>query len=317
MKRRKEQIEESVARYLQQMDSADRQEPSLARTTKTARLKGKIATLKEEMRRLAKLEARMLAAPDKQISLTDPDARSMATSGSGMVGYNVQAAVDTEHHLIVAHEVTNVGSDRAQLCAMAKRTKAVLGTDALDVVADRGYFDSKEILACEEAGITVTLAKPQTSNSRAKGRFVKQDFRYVKDDDEYICPAGDRLVYHYTTVEKRRILRRYWTPVCKDCAIKDQCTTGKERRITRWEYEHVLETVQRRLDEHPEKMRQRRETVEHPFGTIKYWMGYTHFQMKTLKRVGTEMALHVLAYNLKRVINIIGVDPLIAAMWAA
>ena len=317
MKRRKEQIEESVARYLQQMDSADRQEPSLARTTKTARLKGKIATLKEEMRRLAKLEARMLAAPDKQISLTDPDARSMATSGSGMVGYNVQAAVDTEHPLIVAHEVTNVGSDRAQLCAMAKRTKAVLGTDALDVVADRGYFDSKEILACEEAGITVTLPKPQTSNSRAKGRFVKQDFRYVKDDDEYICPAGDRLVYHYTTVEKGRILRRYWTPVCKDCAIKDQCTTGKERRITRWEYEHVLETVQRRLDEHPEKMRQRRETVEHPFGTIKYWMGYTHFQMKTLKRVGTEMALHVLAYNLKRVINIIGVDPLIAAMRAA
>ena len=213
--------------------------------------------------------------------------------------------------------MTNVGSDRAQLCAMAKRTKAVLGTDALDVAADRGYFDSKEILACEEAGITVTLPKPQTSNSRAKGRFVKQDFRYVKDDDEYICPAGDRLVYHYTTVEKGRILRRYWTPLCQDCAIKDLCTTGKERRITRWEYEHVLETVQRRLDEHPEKMRQRRETVEHPFGTIKYWMGYTHFQMKTLKRVGTEMALHVLAYNLKRVINIIGVDPLIAAMRAA
>ncbi len=156
MKRRMEQIEESVARYLDQLDSADRQEPSLARTTKTARLKDKIAILKEEMRRLEKLEARMLATPDQQISLTDPDARSMATSGrgSGMVGYNVQAAVDTKHHLIVAHRVTNVGTDSSQLSAMAKQTKAALKADALDVVADRGYFNGKEILACDEAAPT-------------------------------------------------------------------------------------------------------------------------------------------------------------------
>jgi hypothetical protein len=319
MKRRKAQVEESVERYLHQMDSADRQEPSLARTTKTARLKDKIVTLKEEMRRLEALEVEMLAAPDKQLSLTDPDARSMATSGrgSGMVGYNVQSSVDIKHHLIVAHDVTNVGSDRAQLSAMAEQTKAVLETDALDVVADRGYYNGDEILACEEAGVTVTLPKPLTSGVMAKGRFGKQDFRYVKDDDEYICPAGERLVHHYTNVEKGRTLRRYWTTVCQGCAIKAKCTTGKEHRITRWEHEEVLETVQRRLDEHPEKMRQRRETVEHPFGTIKYWMGYTHFQMKTLKRVRTEMALHVLAYNLKRVMNIMGVDPLIAAMRAA
>ena len=319
MQRRMEQIEESVARYLDQLDSGDRQEPSLARTTKTHRLKDKIATLKEEMGRLEKLEARMRATPDRQISLSDPDARSMATSGrgSGMVGYNVQAAVDTKHHLIVAYEVTNVGTDRSQLSAMAKQTKAALKTDKLDVVADRGYFSSLEILACDEAGITVTLPKPLTSGSKAKGRFGKQDFVYLAQDDVYLCPAGERLVYHYTNQEKGLTLRRYWTTACQGCAIKDRCTTGKERRITRWEQEHVIEAVQRRLDEHPEKMRQRRETVEHPFGTIKSWMGSTHFQMKTLKRVGTEMALHVLAYNLKRVMNIMGIVPLIEAMSAA
>jgi transposase len=319
MKRRKEQIEESVERYLHQLDSADRQEPSLARTTTTARLNDKIATLKEEMQRLRKLEVAMLQAPDQQISLTDPDARSMATSGrgSGMVGYNVQAAVDIKHHLIVSHEVTNQGTDRAQLSSMAKQTKAAMETDALDVVADRGYFSSKEILACDEAGITVTLPKPLTSGIKAKGRFGKQDFRYVASEDVYICPAGERLVYHYTNEEKGLTLRRYWTNACQNCAIKHRCTTGKERRIRRWEHEHVLETVQQRLDEHPEKMRQRRETVEHPFGTIKSWMGSTHFQMKTLKRVAIEMALHVLAYNLKRVINIMGIRPLIAAMSAA
>jgi len=322
MERRMAQIEESVERYLHQLDSADRQEPSVARRTKTVQLKEKMATLKREMRRLKELEARMEAAPGQQVSLTDPDARSMATSGrgSGMVGYNVQAAVDTAHHLIVAHEVTNVGTDRAQLARMAKQTKAALKADTLDVVADRGYFSSREILACDQAGITVTLPKPLTSGNKAKGRFVKQDFRYVNSDDVYICPAGESLTYHYTNVEKGLTLRRYWTNTCQRCAIKDQCTSGKERRITRWEHEHVLEAVQQRLDEHPEKMRRRRETVEHPFGTIKAWMGYTHFQMKTLKRVGTEIALHVLAYNLKRVMSIMGImgiAPLIAAMKAA
>ena len=318
MARRIKQIEESVERYLHQLDSADRQEPSLARTTKTVRLNDKIARLKEEMQRLEKLEVVMLEAPDQQISLTDPDARSMATSGrgSGIVGYNVQAAVDIKHHLIVTHEVTNEGTDRAQLSNVAEQTKDVLQTDALDVVADRGYFNGAEILACDQAGITVTLPKPLTSGIKAKGRFGKQDFRYVASEDVYICPAGERLAYHFTNVEDGLTLRRYWTNACQSCAIKYQCTTGKQRRITRWEHEHILETVQQRLDENPDKMRQRRETVEHPFGTIKHWMGSTHFQMKTLKRVGTEMALHVLAYNLKRVMNIIGITPLIKAMSA-
>ncbi len=318
MKRRLEQIEESVERYLHRLDSADRQEASLARQTRIERLTDKIAKLKQEMQRLRALEAEMLAMPDQQISLTDPDARSMATSGrgSGMVGYNVQMAVDTEHHLIATHEVINEGTDRAQLSPMSQKAKAEMGTDTLDVVADRGYFDSQEILACDEAGITVTLPKPLTSNNKAKGRFVRQDFRYVAEEDVYICPAGERLVYHFTNQERGLRLRRYWTNGCQGCPIKDRCTSGKERRITRWEHEPVLETVQRRLDEHPEKMRTRRQTVEHPFGTIKLWMGYTHFQMKTLKKVRTEMALHVLAYNLKRVINIMGTGPLIAAIRA-
>ena len=319
MKRRLKETEKSVERYLQQLDSADRQEPSVARTAKKARLGDKRAMLKEEKKRLEALEAEVLAAPDHQISLTDPDARSMATSarGSGMVGYNVEAAVDTTHHLIVGHDVVNEGHDRSQLSAMAEKAKAALGADALEVVADRGSFNGEEILACDEADITVTLPKPLTSNNRSKGRFVKPDFRYVTDDDVYICPAGERLVYHSCNVEKGRTLRRYWTNVCQDCALRDRCTTGKERRITRWEHEHVVEAAERRLDEHPEMMRTRRETVEHPFGTIKSWMGSTHFQMRTLKKVGTEMALHVLAYNLKRVMNILGIGPLIAAMKAA
>jgi transposase len=315
MERRLAQIEESVARYFRQLDSADRQEPLEARTTKTTRIKEKIAKLKEEVKRLQGLKARMLAAPDQQISLTDPDSRSMATSsrGSGMVGYNVQVAVDTEHHLIITHEVTNVGSDRAQLAHMARETKAALKAENLDVIADRGYFSGEEILECDKAGITVTLPKPMTSNPK---RFGKQDFRYVAEHDVYICPAGEQLAYSFTTQEHGLILHRYLTNVCQRCAIKHRCTTGKERRITRWEHEHILEAVQRRLDEHPEKMRQRRETVEHPFGTLKMRMGATHFLMKTLPRVASEMALHVLAYNLTRVMNIMGIQPLMAAIRA-
>jgi len=318
MELRMAQIEASVARYLQQLDTADRQEPTDALKAKVDHLKDKIAKLKEQMQRLRVIEAQMLATPDQQISLTDPDARSMATSGrgSGVVGYNVQVAVETKHHLIITHEVTNVGTDRSQLAHIATEAKATLEATSLDVVADRGYFNGEEILACEEAGITVTLPKPMTSNSKAEGRFGKQDFRYVAEEDVYICPAGERLAYHYTNEEKGLVVHRYWTNACKSCAIRHSCTTGKERRITRWEHEHILETVQRRLDEHPEKMRQRRETVEHPFGTIKARMGATHFLMKTLPRVATEMAMHVLAYNLTRVMNIMGIQPLMAAIRA-
>jgi transposase len=318
VERRRAQLEEGVARYLSQLDTADLQEPSEALAAKTAHLKEKLARLESEMQRLAAMEKQMLASPDQQISLTDPDSRSMATSGrgSGVVGYNVQVAVDTESHLIITHEVTNVGSDRSQLANVANEAKAVLQTDKLDAVADRGYFNSPEILACEQAGITVTLPKPMTSGAKSDGRFGKQDFVYLPTEDVYRCPAGEKLTYRYTNEESGRTLRHYWTTACPQCPLKSQCTNGPERRIKRWEHEHVLEAVQRRLDENPQAMRQRRETVEHPFGTLKMRMGATHFLMKRLPKVATEMALHVLAYNLTRVMNIVGVKPLLVAIRA-
>jgi len=318
MARRMKQIDDSVSRYLHQLDSADRQEPTAAITSRVNRLQEKIGKLREEMQRLQVLEKQMMASPDEQISLTDPDARSMATSGrgSGVVGYNAQAAVETDHHLIVAHDVVQTGNDTSQLAPMAEKAKAALGVDELDVVADRGYFSAEQILECAEADVTPTLPKPQTSSNRKKGMFVKPDFRYVADADAYICPAGETLTWRYATEEKGLVVSRYWTNVCGTCPLKDKCTTGPQRRITRWQHEHLLEDVQRRLDENPNAMRQRRETVEHPFGTIKMRMGATHFLMKQLKNVRTEMALSVLAYNLTRVMNIIGIQPLMAAIRA-
>src|SRR6266581_4492937 len=274
--------------------------------------------IEEEVKRLAAIEKALLASPDKQISLTDPDCRSMATSGrgSGMVAYNVQSAVDTTNHLIVAHEVTNVGTDRSQLATMAQAAKAALRSDHLDVVADRGYFKGEEILACEQAGVAVTLPKPQTSGAKSAGRFGKQDFRYVAEEVIYICPAGEKLAHHFTADEDGQKMRIYLTKACRTCPLRDQCTTANERRIKRWEHEHVVEAAQMRLDQNPQAMRVRRETAEHPFATLKMRMGATHFLMKTLPKVATEMALHVLAYNLTRVMNIVGIQPLLAAIRA-
>src|SRR5687768_12473065 len=318
VERRRAQLEESVARYLSQLDTADRHEPTEALVTKMEHLKEKLVKLKEEMAKLANIEAQMLASPDQQVSLTDPDSRSMATSGrgSGVVGYNVQVAVDTEHHLIVAHEVTNSGSDRSQLANMAKQAKAVLQAEELAAVADRGYFSSPEILECVEAGITVTLPKPMTSGAKSQGRFGKQDFVYVPEQDVYRCPAGKQLTYRFSAEEHGMTIRRYWTTACPRCPLQSRCTTAPLRRIPRWEHEHLLEAVQERLDASPEAMRMRRETVEHPFGTMKARMGATHFLTKTLPKVATEMALSVLAYNLTRVMNIVGIKPLIAAIGA-
>jgi transposase len=317
LKRRLQQIDESIERYLGQIASADRQEAAAAKR-KAERLEDKIAALKKEMARLKRLEVRMLRTPDQQISLTDPDARSMATSGrgTGMVGYNVQTAVDAKHHLIVAHDVTNVGHDRAQLSKMAKQAKVAIGFDHLDVVADRGYFHGEELLACDEANITTYLPKPQTSGNLAKGLFGKRDFIYHSEDDEYECPAGQRLIYRFTREENGQTIHRYWSSGCPKCAMKDHCTTGDYRRVSRWEHEAVIEAAERRLDEEPQRMRVRRSTVEHPFGTLKAWMGHTHFLTKTLPRVSTEMSLHILAYNLKRVMAIMGAQPLMAAIRA-
>ena len=316
IERRRTQLEGSVARYLAQLDTADLQDPSETVTLKKAHLKEKLEKLKSETEKLQAIEKQVLASPDKQISLTDPDSRSMATSGrgSGVVGYNVQTAVDTENHLIVAHEVTNVGSDRSQLAATANAAKEALQVDKLDAVADRGYYNGEEIKACDDAGITVTLPKPMTSGAKAEGRFGKQDFVYKAEEDTYRCPAGETLKYYYTKEEKGQKFRCYWTNACRTCPLKAKCTTGKERRIYRWEHEAIAEAAQKRLDENPDAMRTRRETVEHPYGTIKMRMGATHFVCKTLPKVASEMALCVLGYNLTRVMNIVGVQTLLEAI---
>ncbi len=315
LKRRLEKIDASITRYLGQIASADRQDDLVAKN-KTERLENKIVKLKKEIERLNEIEVQLLATDDKQLSLTDPDARSMKTRGAGIVGYNVQTAVDVKHHLIVAHEVTNVGHDRAQLKNMATQAKDAMAVDALTVVADRGYFNGKEIKACEDIGIKTYLPKCQTSGNQAKGLFGRRDFIYKSDIDEYECPAGEHVIYRFSTQEKGKTIRCYWSSTCVNCLMKPQCTTAKHRRISRWEHEAVLDVVDARTEREPERMAARRNTVEHPYGTIKLWMGYTHFQMRTLERVSAEMSLHVLAYNLKRVMNIMGIGTLIEVIQA-
>ena len=317
LKARMQQLEESIARYLADLDRADR-DPTLVTEARAEHLKQKVETVKAEMQRLKQIGEQMAAAPDGQVSLTDPDARSMATSGhrTGVVGYNVQTAVDAKTHLIVTHEVTNLGSDRSQLSSIAKQTREAMGVEKLTALADRGYFKGEEILECERAGIDALVSKPQTSNNQAKGQFDKRDFRYIAADDEYQCPAGQRAIWRFTTIEHGMTLHKYWSSACPRCPIKAQCTTGDYRRIARWEHEAVLEAMQARLYQMPQASRIRRQTVEHAFGTLKAWMGSTHFLTKTLPRVSTEMSLHVLAYNLKRAMQIVGIVPLMQAMKA-
>jgi len=310
-----EEIEASINRYLTDLDTADRQEPVIAKA-RTERLRDKIAALKKQMKELKQVEVQLNKTPDKQISLTDPDARSMKTRGTGIVGYNVQTAVDAKHHLIVAHEVTNVGLDHEHLSSMAKQARAAIGTDEITVVADRGYFKGEEILACHEAGIAVIVPKTTTSGAKFDGRFDRADFIYDAHKNEYRCPAGERLIWRYATIEDGLNVHRYWSSNCQQCAIKEKCTPGEQRRVTRWEHEEILESMQTRLDHRPDSMRIRRQTVERPFGTIKLWMGSAHFLTRTLKRVSTEMSLHVLAYNLKRVSKILGTGALMEAMRA-
>ena len=318
MKRRQKRLEQSIARYLAQLDEADRSEGAVPEAKVTG-LKDKLLKLEEEMARLKVIERQMLQEPDKQLSLTDPDSRSMKTRGTGIVGYNVQAAVEPEHHLIVAHEVTNEGSDRSHLASMAHKARSEMGKKELEAVGDRGYYTGTEIVACEDVGITTYVAKPLTSGSKKKGLFTKQDFVYEPEHDHYRCPAGKHLTRRFDTVEHGLKLHVYFASVftCRGCSKKAQCTQGShQRRIRRWEREEVLDAMQARLDKEPQRMQMRRQTVEHPFGTLKAWMGATHFLTKTLPRVSTEMSLHVLAYNMKRVMNLLGTGALLQAMAA-
>ncbi len=311
------QLEKSIDRYLGEIATADRIDSSIHRDKKD-RLNKKIKKVQDEIAKIKKILVLIDSGPDEQVSLTDPDCRSMRTKSksSGTVGYNVQTAVDTRHHLIVAHEVTNTGSDRAQLDKMAQQAKHAMGHDRIEALADRGYYSGAEILACSQHGVTPYVPKTYTSNNQAKGQYGKRDFRYIPEVNEYECPAGERAIYRFSRTEGGKLIHRYWSSACIRCEIRGQCTSGQYRRISRWEHEHILDEMQERLDRAPDKMATRRSTVEHPFGTLKAWMGATHFTTKTLKRVSTEMSLHVLAYNLKRVINILGAKQLIAAISA-
>jgi transposase len=317
LKARIEQVEENIARYMEELDRADRQ-PELTTRSRIQHINDKIAAFKRQIQKFNALSRQLQVTPDQQISETDPDARSMATSGrgTGMVGYNVQTAVDTKHHLIVAHEVTNIGHDRSQLAVMANQVQQVTGRKDVVAIADRGYFSGPEIQRCEAQGATPLVPKPLTSGNRARGLFDKRDFVYVAQTNEYLCPAGQRAPWRFRAVENGMAIDKYWSSSCPGCAMKPKCTTGDYRRIGRWEHEDVLDRMQRRLEARPELAAIRRRTVEHPFGTLKAWMGATHFLTKTLSRVRTEMSLHVLAYNMKRMMRILGAEALIAKMRA-
>jgi transposase len=313
---RMEQVEASIARYLRALDRADREESDIAEA-KSVRLKEKIAGLRQQMQALKVMEQRVQDAPDQQVSLTDPDARSMATSGKGTatVGYNVQIAVDAEHHLIVAHEVINQGYDRHQLAPMALKAQQATGCEQLTALADRGYFSGDQVLSCEGTGVAPIVPKVLTSSGTKRGLFARQDFIYDAEHDRYTCPAGAKLTKIHRRADHTEDFDRYrHLSACFTCPLRPRCTPTKRRIIKRWENEVVLDRMQDRLDRMPEAMGVRRQTVEHPFGTLKAWMGATHFLTRTLDKVRTEMSLHVLAYNLKRMIAIFGAGPLMAAI---
>ncbi len=314
--KRMEQVDASIARYLAALDRADREESDVAEA-KASRIKEKIAGLRRQMRFLKEMERQVEAAPDQQVSLTDPDARSMATSGrgTGVVGYNVQAAVDAEHHLIVAHEVTNLGHDRTQLVPMGLKARQATGAEEITVLADRGYFNGDQVLACEGTGVLPCVPKTLTSGSAKRGLFTRGDFFYDAENDHYTCPAGERLTKASARSDRRDDIDHYrHLSTCFACPLKPRCTPEKLKRVKRWRHEGVLDAMQARLDRMPDAMGVRRRTAEHPFGTLKAWMGSAHFLTRTLEKVRTEMSLHVLAYNVKRAIAILGVGPLMQAI---
>ena len=316
--KRMEQVDASIARYLATLDRADREESDITEA-KACRLKEKIAGLRDQMQFLKAMQRAVEAAPDQQVSLTDPDARSMATSGrgTGIVGYNVQTAVDTKHHLIVAHEVVNEGHDRTQLLPMGISAQQATGCKEITVLADRGYFNGDQVLACEDTGVLPSIPKTLTSSSAKRGLFTRREFFYDAAQDHYTCPAGQHLTRAAVRSDRRDDIDHYrHLTACLTCPLKARCTPDKLKRVKRWEHDGVLDAMQARLDKMPDTMGMRRQTVEHPFGTLKLWMGSTHFLTRTLPKVRTEMSLHVLAYNMKRVIAILGVGPLMKAIRA-
>jgi len=317
VKRRMKKTQANIDRYLAKLDAVDEEEPELREVT-ADELKQKIASMEAKMEELKAREIEVEAHPDKQVSVTDEDARSMMRPGGGsVVGYNVQTAVDEKHHMIVSHEVTNATTDRRQLDKMAKQAKKVLQTKTLKVVADAGYYEGNAIAECYDADITALVPKTDTTNRKAKGQYTKSDFNYDAKNDEYVCPAGERLTYRFDSVESGKTLKVYMRYGCSSCALQKYCTTATEKRLKRWEKEDVLDKAAAELKQECDAMRQRKALVEHPFGTLKQAMGSTHFLMRRLPNVKAEMSLHILAYNMKRAIKVLGAKTIINALQPA
>ena len=313
LEERLKKIDEKVERYLDEMDRGD--EEGKDTEISAAELKQKIEKLKERKGRYEELLKELGASGQSQVSLTDPESRAMALTPRGEVSYNVQTAVDQKHHLIVEQDVTNEGLDNHQLFTMAQKTKQMLGQDELQVVADMGYYNHEELKRCEEAGIKTYVSKPLVSKNTARGLFGKEKFVYEADGDCYRCPAKERLDFRFETQEGDKKFRYYWTKACPGCALKAQCTTDPRfHRIKRWEHEAVLERIEQRVNANTVILKLRKQLVEHPFGTIKFWNDQRHFLMRGLEKVKAEFSLSTLAYDIKRALNIVGVRGLIAAL---
>jgi transposase len=308
------EIDKKIQSYLDELDEADEQESSVKSPT-AEQLKEKIDRLRKRTEKHEQTRKQLRESGQTQISLTDPDSRAMKVSQGTDVCYNVQTVVDSKHKLIVEHEVTSDPTDQAQLSKMAIRAKQALGVEELEVVADRGYYDGAEVKKCDQVGITVYVAKQRTSANRKRGLFTKEDFRYNAEKDSYVCPAGNELIYRCETVELGRQIRYYSTNECRRCEIKAKCTRNKRvRRISRWVNEEILERMSERVRVNPQKMKKRKELAEHPFGIMKRGMNSGYFLMRGIKKVAAEMSLTVLGYNIKRVINILGVQKMIEAV---
>jgi transposase len=313
LEKRLKEIDQKVERYLDELERADKQEKQAEISAEE--LKEKIARLKERKGRYEELLKELKASGNSQISLTDGDSRAMALTPKGEVSYNVQTVVDPKHHLIVEQDVTNEGLDNHQLFLMAQSTKRILDQTELQVVADMGYYNHEELKGCEEAGITAYVSKPIVSKNTARGLFGKEKFVYEPDSDCYRCPAKERLDFRFESEENGKKFRYYWTKACPGCALKAQCTTDPRfHRIKRWEHEGILERIEQRVRANPLIMKLRKQIVEHPFGTIKFWNDQRHFLMKGLEKVKGEFSLSTLAYNITRAINVLGVRALLAAL---
>lgn len=305
--------DERLAEYFKSLDEADALEPSGAPLDKAA-LQRKIAALQDKRDWHAELLAQ-LDEDHKQISLTDPDTRRIHTGNGNVVGYNAQLAVDAKNKLIAADQVTNDVTDYRQLAEVALEAKNNLQLKQTDVVADKGYYNASEVSRCLDQGITPLVPKADTSANTRQGLFGKSRFKYDPQKDVYLCPGNQELTYRFSTYELGRGLRYYRASACNECALKKQCTRNKANRtITREDNEHLMEAMAERLKAQPAKFALRKQLAEHPFGTIKRWMGYTHFILKGLEKVRAEWTLITLAYNLKRVLNLVSIEKLIAAV---